>query len=145
MGKWAAQQGWKKGYTAVSDFIPGHDGEAGFAKGFTGGFRSLKDPIGMRPIWHTNERRVRAHIFVAALAFLIERMLERALKDAGVPLSAQAALTALQTIRHVRLQTDAEERAGVTPGSARARQVLKALKITELRPPTPPAGPQTTM
>jgi transposase len=109
------------------------------------GFRSLKDPIGMRPIWHTNERRVRAHIFVAALAFLIERMLERALKDAGVPLSAQAALTALQTIRHVRFQADAEERTGVTPGSARARQVLKALKITELRPPTPPAGPQTTM
>jgi branched-chain amino acid transport system substrate-binding protein len=35
MGRWAAQQGWKKGYTAVSDFIPGHDGEAGFAKGFT--------------------------------------------------------------------------------------------------------------
>lgn len=109
------------------------------------GFRSLKDPIGMRPIWHWNERRVRAHIFVAALAFLIERMLERALKDAGVPLSAQAALTALQTIRHVRFQADAEERTGVTPGSARARQVLKALKITELRPPTPPEGPQTTM
>jgi transposase len=109
------------------------------------GFRSLKDPIGMRPIWHTNERRVRAHIFVAALAFLIERMLERALKAAGVPLSAQAALTALQTIRHVRFQVDAAERTGVTPGSARARQVLKALKITELRPPTPPAGPQTTM
>jgi|ERR1022692_930947 transposase len=109
------------------------------------GFRSLKDPIGMRPIWHTNERRVRAHIFVAALAFLIERMLERTLKNAGVPLSAQAALTALQTIRHVRFQANAEERTGVTPGSARARQVLKALKITELRPPTPAEGPQTTM
>src|SRR5216683_356813 len=109
------------------------------------GFRSLKDPIGMRPIWHTNERRVRAHIFVAALAFLIERMLERALKDAGVPLSAQAALMALQTIRHVRFQADADERTGVTPGSPRARQVLKALKITDLRPPTPPEGPQTTM
>jgi transposase len=109
------------------------------------GFRSLKDPIGMRPIGHQNERRVRAHIFVAALAFLIERMLERALRDAGVPLSAQAALTALQTIRHVRFQADAEERTGVTPGSGRARQALKALKITELRPPTPPEGPQTTM
>jgi transposase len=109
------------------------------------GFRSLKDPIGMRPIWHTNERRVRAHIFVATLAFLIERMLERALKDAGVPLSAQAALMALQTIRHVRFQVDADERTGVTQGSARARQVLKALKITELKPPTPPEGPQTTM
>jgi transposase len=109
------------------------------------GFRSLKDPIGMRPIWHTNERRVRAHIFVAALAFLIERMLERALQDAGVPLSAQAALMALQTIRHVRMQVDAEERTGVTPGSDRARQVLKALKITDRRPPTPSEGPQTTM
>ena len=37
MGRWAAQQGWRKGYTAVSDYIPGHDGEAGFAKGFTDG------------------------------------------------------------------------------------------------------------
>jgi hypothetical protein len=109
------------------------------------GFRSLKDPIGMRPIWHHHERRVRAHIFVAALSFLLERMLERALKDAGVPLSAQAALTALQTIRHVRFQVDGEERTGVTPGSGHARQVLRALNITEFRPPTPPEGTSTTV
>ncbi len=37
IGKWAAEQGWKKGYTAVSDFIPGHDSEASFTKGFTDG------------------------------------------------------------------------------------------------------------
>ena len=104
------------------------------------GFRSLKDPIGMRPIWHRNDRRVRAHILVAALAFLIERLLERALHDAGVPLSAQAALTALQTIRHVRFQVDGQGRTGVTPGSQRARQVLRALNITDLHPPTPPEG-----
>jgi len=35
IGKWAAEQRWKKGYTAVSDFIPGHDSEAAFTKGFT--------------------------------------------------------------------------------------------------------------
>jgi branched-chain amino acid transport system substrate-binding protein len=35
LGKWAAQKGWKKGYTAVSDFIPGHDAEAAFTKAFT--------------------------------------------------------------------------------------------------------------
>jgi transposase len=109
------------------------------------GFRSLKDPLGMRPIWHHHERRVRAHIFVAALAFLMERMLERALKDAGVPLSAQAALTALQTIRQVRFQVNGEERTGVTPGSPHARQVLRALDIAELRPPTPPAGTPATV
>jgi branched-chain amino acid transport system substrate-binding protein len=35
LGKWAAQKGWKKGYTAVSDFSPGHDSEAAFTKAFT--------------------------------------------------------------------------------------------------------------
>jgi branched-chain amino acid transport system substrate-binding protein len=37
LGKWTVKQGWKKGYTAVSDFIPGHDAEAAFTKGFTDG------------------------------------------------------------------------------------------------------------
>ena len=35
LGKWAAKQGWKTAYTAVSDFIPGHDAEAAFTKGLT--------------------------------------------------------------------------------------------------------------
>lgn len=37
LGQWAAKQGWKNAYTVVSDFAPGHDGEAAFTKGFTGG------------------------------------------------------------------------------------------------------------
>jgi transposase len=109
------------------------------------GFRSLKDPLGMRPIWHHAERRVKAHIFVAALAFLIERMLERALKDAGQSLSARSAFEALKTIRHVQFRIDDELRSGVTPGSSRARQVLNVLKLMDHRPPTPPCGEETTM
>ncbi len=35
LGQWAAKQGWKTSYTAVSDFIPGHDAEAAFTKGWT--------------------------------------------------------------------------------------------------------------
>ena len=35
LGKWAAEQGWKTAYTAVSDFIPGHDAENAFTKGYT--------------------------------------------------------------------------------------------------------------
>jgi branched-chain amino acid transport system substrate-binding protein len=35
LGQWAAKQGWKTAYTAVSDFIPGHDAEAAFTKGWT--------------------------------------------------------------------------------------------------------------
>jgi branched-chain amino acid transport system substrate-binding protein len=35
LGKWAAKQGWKTAFTAVSDFIPGHDAEGAFIKGWT--------------------------------------------------------------------------------------------------------------
>jgi transposase len=109
------------------------------------GFRSLKNPLGMRPIWHHVDRRVKAHIFVAALSFLIERMLERSLRDAGVNLSAQSALESLKTIRQVQFRVNGELRSGVTPGSSRARQVLKSLKLLDHRPPSPPAEDETTM
>ena len=49
IGKWAAEQGWKKGYTAVSDFIPGHDSEASFAKGFTDGGGQMIGAVRMPP------------------------------------------------------------------------------------------------
>jgi branched-chain amino acid transport system substrate-binding protein len=35
LGQWAAKQNWKTAYTAVSDFIPGHDAEGAFAKGWS--------------------------------------------------------------------------------------------------------------
>jgi transposase len=108
------------------------------------GFHALKDPISMRPIWHHTERRVRAHIFVAALAFLLDRMLERALRDAKVNLSSTAAWRALETIRHVRLQVNGEIKTGVTPGSSQARHVLRALNLSDHRPPAPPLGNENT-
>lgn len=32
-------------------------------------FRSLKSEIGLRPIWHAKQDRIRAHVFVAVLAY----------------------------------------------------------------------------
>jgi branched-chain amino acid transport system substrate-binding protein len=45
IGKWAAEQGWKTAYTEVSDFIPGHDSENAFIKGFTDGGGKIIDSI----------------------------------------------------------------------------------------------------
>jgi transposase len=108
-------------------------------------FRTIKDPLSLHPINHRAEHRVRAHIFVAALAFLLDRLLERRLKASQTNLSTGDAWSALETIRHVTFRVQGEHRTGVTPGSSRARQVLKALAITDLRPPTPPQGKSTTM
>jgi branched-chain amino acid transport system substrate-binding protein len=49
MGQWAAKQGWKRGYTAVSDFIPGHDAEGAFIKGFTDGGGTMVGTVRFPP------------------------------------------------------------------------------------------------
>src|SRR5271165_4241012 len=110
------------------------------------GFRQLKDVMAMRPIYHQVEPRVKAHIFVAALALLVQRLLGRRLKEAGVDLSPARALQALSTVRLVSFRLEGQpERRGVTGGCPDARSILKALHLTDQRPPTPPEGEETVM
>ena len=49
IGKWASEQGWKRAYTAVSDFIPGHDSEEAFTKGFRDGGGQIVGAVRMPP------------------------------------------------------------------------------------------------
>jgi transposase len=109
-------------------------------------FAHLKDVIELRPIYHQTDRRVAAHIFVAALAFLLHRAVEKKLKAAGLDLSATEALQALRTVRVVdfTLGTGRTKRS-VTRGTARAARILSALGITDLDPPTPPKAAETVM
>ena len=108
------------------------------------GFRQLKDVLAMRPVYHQVEHRVQAHIFVAALALLVQRLLRRRLAEAGVDLSPERALQALSTVHLVTLRLeDQPPRRGVSGGSPDARRVLRALKLSELRPPEPPKGEET--
>jgi transposase len=110
------------------------------------GFRQLKDVMALRPIYHQIESRVKAHIFVAALALLVQRLLGRRLQGAGVDLSPERALQALSTVRLVSFHLEGQgERSGITGGCPDARLVLKALKLADQRPPAPPEGEETVM
>jgi transposase len=110
------------------------------------GFRQLKDVMALRPIDHQIEARVKAHIFVAALALLVQRLLGRRLKEAGVDLSPARAMEALSTVRLVTFRLGGQpERRGMAGGCPDARLVLKALKLVDQRPPTPPEGEETVM
>jgi transposase len=109
------------------------------------GFRRMKDVLSMRPVYHQVEPRVRAHIFVAALGLLLQTLLQHRLDAAAVDLSAEQALQALETVRHVRFEIGGESRTGVSASNLRARQVLNALAITNVRPPNPPVGDLTVM
>jgi transposase len=109
------------------------------------GFRNLKDVLAMRPIHHRVEPRVKAHIFVAALALLIQRLLQRRLEAAGVDLSAKTAMETLQTIRHVTFRIHGQTRSGISAPSPQAHQVLRALGVRHLRPPDPPPTQTSVM
>ena len=109
------------------------------------GFAHLKGLLELRPIYHHSDERVQAHVFVAALALLLDRALEKQLRGAGSPLSSPFAWQALETIRCVELELGSRRKLCVTRGNQNAQQVLRILGITQLDPPTPEKGQESLM
>ena len=105
-------------------------------------FAELKDVIEMRPIYHRKADRVQAHIFVASLAFLIDRALEKKLKSSGIDISSKEAWQLLKTVRVVEIDLgNGQRKRSITRGSARAARILKALDINDLDPASAAATP----
>jgi len=99
----------------------------------------------VRPIYHHWPWRVEAHVFVAALAFLLDRAMEKKLCAAGSRLSSPFAWRALETVRYVEVRLDQQRKLCVSRGSAHAAQVLKALRIARRDPPQAPVGEETVV
>jgi transposase len=109
------------------------------------GFAHLKGLLEVRPVYHHKDDRVRAHVLVAALAFLLDRALEKKLRAAGSSLSSPAAWRALETVRCVTVEVGSRTKLCVTRGSRQAAEVLKILRLSELDPPEAPEGKETAM
>ncbi len=109
------------------------------------GFSHLKGLLELRPVYHHNDARVEAHVFVAALALLLDRALEKSLRTAGSSLSTPFAWQALETVRCVEVELGQRRKMCVTRGNKHASEVLRALGIAELDPPTPPEGREWLM
>jgi hypothetical protein len=79
--------------------------------------------IEMRPIYRDADR-VRAHVLVAVLAFVLYRALEKKLKAGKLDLSAAEALTALKTVRVVDIDLGNGARKLRNPGFTACRSGL---------------------
>jgi transposase len=88
-------------------------------------FANFKDVIELRPIYHRTDQRVQAHIFVAVLAFLIYRELEKKLKVAGEDLSTTEVVRSVKVIDLTL--ADSRPKRCVTRANERAARVLRAL------------------
>ena len=99
-------------------------------------FRSMKDVLELRPIWHRTDERVQAHVLVAALALTFDRILQRKLEKAGLRLSSRAAWEALEAVSLVEFEMPGRPRkAGICVNGEEgghgneARKVLRALGV----------------
>jgi transposase len=98
-------------------------------------FSGLQDVLEMRPIYHQTRPRVEAHIFIASLAFLLDRALEKKMKSTGIDLSSRQAWQTLRTVRVVDIDLgNGEHKQSVTQGSSRAAMILKTLGIRVVDP-----------
>jgi transposase len=97
-------------------------------------FRTLKSPLGERPIFHHKEGRVEAHIFLCVLAYHLLISIEKTLLNAGVHTSWATVRETLKThqINTVVLPTDGglvlRIRQGSTPEAAH-RELYQKLGI----------------
>ena len=62
-------------------------------------FRTLKQDLSIRPVFHQTENRVKAHVLVCFLAYAMYRTLDRLAKARGLDLTARRVLDALGTIK----------------------------------------------
>jgi transposase len=100
-------------------------------------FRVLKDFLHMRPVRHWTERRVRGHVAVCVYAAVVEALIARALRDAGVRdpdvddqhLSAPRALRELGRIRAVTLDVEQTTVELTTRPSFLQARILAALAV----------------
>ncbi len=95
-------------------------------------FRSMKDFLKLRPVYHFSEERVRAHVYVCVLAYLLEKSLEHKLDAAGMDLTAEKALDLLSQVYLVENKLGDVPIHTVTRPSPHAAAVVKAVGIEPL-------------
>ena len=62
-------------------------------------FRTLKQDLAIRPVYHQTEHRVKAHVLVCFLAYAMYRTLDRLAKTKGLDMTARRVLDSLSGIK----------------------------------------------
>jgi branched-chain amino acid transport system substrate-binding protein len=132
IGKWAAQQGWKTGYTSVSDFSPGYEAEGGFIDSFTGAggkmLGSVRYPV-INPDFVPFFERIKSAkpdvLFIFAIAGKQSVAIMRTMADLGIREAGIRPVSSVDLVTDEELPNIGDQALGVisaanyTPGAAR--------------------------
>jgi transposase len=92
-------------------------------------FRTLKDPLRLRPIFHWTDRRVKAHVMICVLAYLLQKVMGIYCQRARLNLSAQRALSVLSQLKAIRSLLGNQSVLLTTTIEERMREILDAAQI----------------
>jgi len=67
-------------------------------------FKEIKDFLRIRPIRHHRDYRVKAHVFICVLSYLLEKILDKKMRQAHLDMTAREALDKLDDIRIAKNQ-----------------------------------------
>lgn len=95
-------------------------------------FRDIKSFLRIRPIYHYKNLRVKGHVFICVLAYLMEKLLEKKLRSSGLNYSAQKALQMLQSIRMVKYEVAGIPMNKITKFSKEQKQIYNAVGICNI-------------
>ena len=104
-------------------------------------FKNLKGNLAIRPVFHQDERKIEAHIFIACLAYCIQITLQRRLHALAPGLTARSALEKFAAVQMIDVHlptTDGRELllTRYTQPEPELRLLIQQLKLQ--LPPQPP-------
>ena len=105
-------------------------------------FKNLKQDLAIRPVFHQDEHRIEAHIFIAFLAYCLQVTLQRRLHALAPGLTARSALEKIRGGTDDRCPPTDNRRAGVAadalhPARARAPPPYRATQAQSAATATP--------
>lgn len=92
-------------------------------------FRSLKTPLKLRPFFHHKEERVRAHVFICVLAYMIEKVVEKLLRDRDMEFTGEKVFSLFKQMGVAVMKVGDESYAYTSEPTYTQRKILKTLKI----------------
>ena len=95
-------------------------------------FNHIKNFIRIRPIRHYVDPRVRGHVSICVLAYLIEKLLEKTLRENSMPLTAEKALMILSPIKLVVNELMGQSIRKTTYVTKEQREIFKALGVDKV-------------
>jgi len=90
-------------------------------------FRELKSGLELRPVYHWTERRIRGHIMVCFLAFVLEVVLMRRLREGGYEGSYREVMGDLERLKLVEVKVDGRRYLVRTELEGKAYEAFKAV------------------